>query len=90
MNGKLIGLALSALFVSLGLPAGAQQTGKIRRIGFLDRSRASSAVHVDAFRERLSNLGWTEGESITIEYRLAEGKTDRLLSLRRSWFVSRW
>jgi putative tryptophan/tyrosine transport system substrate-binding protein len=64
------------------LSADAQQPGKIFRIGFLDPSTASgSAVLVDAFRQELSNLGWIEGKNFTIEYRLAEGKNDRLPEL---------
>ena len=60
----------------------AQQTGKIFRIGFLDRSTASgSAVLVEAFRQELSKLGWIEGKNITIEYRFAEQKIERLPEL---------
>ena len=63
-------------------PLDAQQTGKIFRIGFLDASTASgSAVLLDAFRQELSKLGWIEGKNITIEYRFAEQKTERLPEL---------
>ena len=49
----------------------AQQTGKVRRIGFLDNSTASSSeVRLEAFRQQLRKLGWIEGKSITIDYRL--------------------
>ena len=62
--------------------ADAQQTGKIFRIGFLDTSTASgSAVLVEAFRQELSKLGWIEGKNITIEYRFAEQKLERLPEL---------
>ena len=62
--------------------AHAQQTGKIFRIGFLDESTASgSAVLLEAFRQELSKLGWIEGKNITIEYRFAEQKTERLPEL---------
>ena len=62
--------------------ANAQQTGKIFRIGYLDAGTSSgSAVLVDAFRQELSKLGWVEGKNITIEYRFAEGKMDRLPEL---------
>jgi putative ABC transport system substrate-binding protein len=71
---------LSAVF----LPAGsvAQQQGKIFRVGILDNSTASgSAVLLDAFRQELRKLGWIEGKNITIEYRFAEQKNERLPEL---------
>ena len=42
---------------------------------------SGSAVLVDAFRQELSKLGWIEGKNITIEYRFAEQKRDRLPEL---------
>jgi putative ABC transport system substrate-binding protein len=57
------------------------QPGKVFRIGFLDRSTGGSAVYVDTLRQELSKLGWLEGKNIIIEYRFAEGKTDRLPEL---------
>ena len=78
------------LVLLLGVAAEAQQTGKLFRIGFLDGSTASGiAVLIDAFRQELIKLGWIEGKNIAIEYRFAEGKFDRRLSLRRTWSVSR-
>ena len=60
----------------------AQQTGKVPRIGFLDNSTASGiAVLLEAFRQELSKLGWIEGKNITIEYRFAEQKPERLPEL---------
>jgi putative tryptophan/tyrosine transport system substrate-binding protein len=60
----------------------AQQPGKIFRIGFLDVSTASgSAVLVEAFQQELSKLGWVEGKNVTIEYRFAEQKFERLPEL---------
>ena len=82
-NLKLVGVfALAVAFVLCGARADAQQTGKIFRIGFLDPSTASgSAVLVEAFRQELSKLGWIEGKNITIEYRFAEQKPERLPEL---------
>jgi len=82
MKRKITVLTLCTLLFALCGSVDAQQTGKIFRIGFLDPSTASGmAVLVDAFRQELSKLGWVEGKSITIEYRFAEGKTDRLPEL---------
>ena len=57
------------------LAARAQQTGKMSRIGFLGISSPSLERHlVDAFRQKLRELGQVEGENIAIEYRWAEGR----------------
>jgi putative ABC transport system substrate-binding protein len=82
-NRKWAGLSVIAfLLVVVGPVAQAQQPGKLFRIGFLDNSTASgSAVLVDAFRQELSKLGWIEGKNITIEYRFADGKPERLPEL---------
>ena len=39
------------------------------------------AVLLEAFRQELSKLGWIEGKNITIEYRFAEQKNERLPEL---------
>jgi len=66
--------------LAVGVIAEAQQpTGKILRIGFLDSGTASgSAVLVDAFRQQLSKLGWIEAKNVTIEYRFAEQRSERV------------
>jgi putative ABC transport system substrate-binding protein len=82
MKKKLTVLALCAMLLALCYSASAQQAGKIFRIGFLDTSTASGmAVPVEAFRQELSKLGWIEGKNITIEYRFAEQKNERLPAL---------
>jgi putative ABC transport system substrate-binding protein len=61
---------------------GAQQTGKIPRIGYLDNSTASgSADPLEVFRQEMRKLGWIEGKNIAIEYRFAEQKNERLPEL---------
>ena len=87
-NRKLVRLlavafALSAMLFALCSFAGAQQAGKVFRIGFLDSSTASGiTVLVDAFRQELNKLGWIEGKNLSIDYRFAENKgRDRLAEL---------
>ena len=82
MNKKITVFTLCAMLFALCFSASAQPTGKIFRIGFLDNSTTSgNAVLVEAFRQELSKLGWTEGKNITIEYRFAEQKLERLPEL---------
>src|SRR3989442_2972213 len=62
--------------------ARAQQTEKMSRIGYLGSSSPSLEPHyVEAFRQKLRDLGHVDGENIAIEYRWAEGQNDRLASL---------
>jgi putative ABC transport system substrate-binding protein len=74
---------LSGATVAWPLAARAQQTpSKMRRIGFLTRETdASVSSKIDAFRQRLSELGWVEGKTISIVYRDANGQLDRLRTL---------
>ena len=82
MTKKIILLALCSLLLAPCSAVDAQQATKIFRIGFLDSSTASGmAVLVDAFRQELGKLGWIEGKNITIEYRFAEQKSERLPEL---------
>ena len=74
-----IRLTLSTLLLTLSFPAQAQQSVKVLRIGFLDSSsRSSESAYVEAFRQGLHELGYVEGKNIIIDYRYAEGQSDRL------------
>jgi hypothetical protein len=82
MSKKVFCLALGAMLFALCGSVDAQQARKIFRVGYLDVSTASgSVVLVDALRQELSKLGWIEGKNITIEYRFAEQKLERLPEL---------
>ena len=59
-----------------------QQTTKVPQIGFvIVTSLSANAARIDAFRQGLRDLGYTEGKNIVIEYRWADGKVDRLPEL---------
>jgi putative tryptophan/tyrosine transport system substrate-binding protein len=58
--------------------ARAQQPAKLPTIGLLGASTPSDwSRWVAAFVQRLGELGWNEGRSIAIEYRWAEGRSER-------------
>jgi len=64
------------------LAAGAQQPGKLPLIGFVGVSTLSaSRVRIAAFVQRLRTLGWIEGRTVAIEYREAEGRTERFVEI---------
>jgi putative tryptophan/tyrosine transport system substrate-binding protein len=59
-----------------------QQSTKLRTIGFLGATTPAAWSHsVAAFVHRLSELGWSEGRTIAIEYRWAEGRPERLTEI---------
>jgi putative ABC transport system substrate-binding protein len=90
MRKKLFGRALSPLPFALSLlcvlpfafcfSAQAQQPKKIPRIGWLTGG-SPSAENSEAFRRGLRGLGYVEGKNIVIEWRVAEGKRDRVPAL---------
>ena len=75
-------LTLCAMLLAFCTSAEAQQAGKVRRIGFLDASSASGITGLlAALWQEMGKLGWIEGKNITIEYRFAEQKFERLAEL---------
>ena len=75
---------LTGIVVSSTVPlaARAQQPGKVPRIGFLGAASPSTfAVRLEAFRLGLRDFGYVESVNITIEYRWAEGRYERLPKL---------
>jgi putative ABC transport system substrate-binding protein len=78
--------AVAAALLLGGAPPGAeaQPTGKVSRVGYLSPfSPASEPVRpsFEAFHRGLRELGWIPGQNVSIEYRWAEEKYDRLPAL---------
>jgi putative tryptophan/tyrosine transport system substrate-binding protein len=55
--------------------------GKGVRIGYLATDLAAASSTTEAFRRGLRDLGYVEGRNVVIEYRDAEGKSERLPAL---------
>jgi len=75
-------VSLCGVLIALCGSAEAQQPKKVPRIGFLSAvSPSTISARLDAFRQGLRELGFVEGKNIVIEWRSAEGKSDRLPGL---------
>jgi putative ABC transport system substrate-binding protein len=68
--------------VAWPLAVRAQQPAKLPTIGYLATAAASAwAPWTVAFVQRLHELGWIEGRTVAIQYRWAEGRTERFAEI---------
>ena len=75
---------IAALGGAAAWPLGAlaQQRTKLPTIGFLGAGTAVSwQPWLAAFQQRLREVGWVEGRTVAIEYRWAEGRTERFTEI---------
>ncbi len=77
--GALI-LLLAPGVIVVPLAAEAQEAGKVARIGMLSLG-STHGPFVESFKQGLRELGYIEGRNISIEYRWAEGRDERLPGL---------
>ena len=64
------------------LTARAQQPAKLPTIGYLGAaSLPSESQRMAAFVQRLRELGWIEGRTVVIDYRWAEGRSERMAEI---------
>lgn len=79
----LIGALACALSCLAAPPtAGAQQPGKVYRIGILEAiPAAQNTANLDALRSGLRERGYVEGRNLVIEYRSADGRSERFPDL---------
>src|SRR5262249_49803976 len=74
-------LAVAALLCTCS-SVEAQQPGKVYRVGLLSLGSSNGLQDsLETIRQRLRELGWTEGRNLAIDIRFADGHRDRLLSL---------
>src|SRR5437762_1245803 len=80
---KLI-VALGAGAFAAPLACFAQQHSKVSRVGFLlplNRRDSLASESFGPFLRGMSELGYVEGKNLAIEWRSAEGKSERLPGL---------
>jgi ABC-type uncharacterized transport system substrate-binding protein len=83
MRASIVRFALGALLVALSVPAVAQQSEKVYRIGILAGSAQAFGWQPrnEALQQGLRELGYVEGKNLILEYRYAEGNVARFPEL---------
>ena len=82
-SSRISAIVAVLLLIVAPLASGAQQTGKVWRIGFLSLNSDAEPYKrwQAAFREGLRTLGYMEGDNVIIEQRYAAGQVERLSTL---------
>ncbi len=82
-NRRKLVIALGAAVLVTPFAALAQQKGKVWRIGYLETSARQLALEAraPAFLLGMKELGYVEGKHFVMEYRFADGNTERLSAL---------
>jgi ABC-type uncharacterized transport system substrate-binding protein len=78
MKKRIIGFALSAMLLALGVSAQAHGGQKIPHVGVLGNNPSADKVGFEAFLSGLRELGWIEGKNIVIDPRWYDGDLARL------------
>jgi putative tryptophan/tyrosine transport system substrate-binding protein len=77
-----LSILFAAVLLAVAVIAAAQQPKKVPRIGYFQAPPPSAvAARTEAFRQGLRELGYVEGKNIVIEWRFAEGKSERVPAL---------
>ena len=81
MNRREVVFLLTGAVVA-PLPLNAQSSSKVWRIDVLETTPMDlNAPNINAFRQSLQDLGYVEGQNLTIAYRSAEGRGERFTEL---------
>ena len=81
-NPKWLGLSVIAfVLVVTGVVADAQQPNKVPHIGFLLPYSPGPDARIEAFRQGMRELGYVEGQNLTVDYRWADGRFEQLPDL---------
>lgn len=76
-----VAVALAVGILAVPLASEAQQATKVWRVGYLGYAYPTQARDVEAFRQRLRDLGYVEGKNLVVESRLADSSFERLPAL---------
>ena len=81
MNPRIVTAILAFGLLASGMGTTVAQPAKVPRIGFLGMDSQMQAAPTAAFVDGLRELGYVDGRNISIQYRWAEGRFDRLPEL---------
>jgi hypothetical protein len=71
------------------LTARAKQSERVRRVAVLEGiDDVEGRARRSALQAELERLGWTDGVNIRLDYRWAQGDTERIRALKRRDFIS--
>jgi putative ABC transport system substrate-binding protein len=73
---------IAVILLAVAVKAEAQQAKKMARVGYLSL-RPAPFDQEKLFKQELRELGWIDGQNITVEYRWAAGSVDRLTVLAK-------
>jgi ABC-type uncharacterized transport system substrate-binding protein len=71
---------VTVILLGFAIMTEAQQPKRMPRIGYLSLA-SQPGLREEAFIQGLRDLGWIDGQSISIEYRWAAGNVNRLPAL---------
>jgi putative tryptophan/tyrosine transport system substrate-binding protein len=77
LQGSLAVAGLGVLAGCGSLLPPARPAATVARIGYLG-STPSASPFAEAFRDGLRELGWVDGQNLTVEWRFADGREDQL------------
>jgi putative ABC transport system substrate-binding protein len=82
MRKAVFSIPFVVVLLAVAVIADAQQPAKVSRIGYFQAPPFSAVVaRTEAFLQGLRELGYVDGKNIVIEYRSAEGKSERVPAL---------
>ena len=75
---------VSVFLLGASLVAGAQSSRSVPRVAYVwIFTEGPSAPHADAFRDRLRELGWVDGKTVSLELYDAQGSPEKLDAIMR-------
>ena len=80
-NRRKLIIALGAGALAAPLASFAQQQGKVWRVGFMHQGSRPESIEshfIGGFTQGMRELGYAEGKNLTIEWRFADGKNERM------------